>query len=186
MKWFWKMNTNHRHTLFLWLWIHPWVDQRASVNFTCYLLCPMSQHLCYSWKMFVTPSLSYTSALYTPHIPVINPQNSQGTQPYIISINTLFLPKNLSSNWDIQDHFCSTFQVVPLFPLFITSISFINSLVLSYELFLLKTKHEFVFFFFNLYWNLVHLQCYVSFRCLSKWLSYTYMCILFWILFHYW
>ena len=27
------------------------------------------------------------------------------------------------------------------------------------------------------YWNIVDLQCYVSFRCAAKWFSYTYTCI---------
>ena len=30
------------------------------------------------------------------------------------------------------------------------------------------------FFFFNFYWSRVHLQCFVSFCCTAKWISYTY------------
>ena len=29
----------------------------------------------------------------------------------------------------------------------------------------------------NFFWNIVDLQCYISFRYTEKWLSYTYMCI---------
>ena len=28
--------------------------------------------------------------------------------------------------------------------------------------------------FLNFYWSIVHLYCYVSFRCTAKWISYTY------------
>ena len=43
----------------------------------------------------------------------------------------------------------------------------------------------FVCLFFNLfYWSIVDLQC-VNFWCTAKWFSYTYICFLFHILFHY-
>ena len=31
------------------------------------------------------------------------------------------------------------------------------------------------FFFFLVNWSIVDLQCYVSFRCTAKWVSYTYL-----------
>ena len=39
------------------------------------------------------------------------------------------------------------------------------------------------FLFFN--WSIVDLQCCVNFYCIAKWFSYTYIYILFHILFHY-
>ena len=36
---------------------------------------------------------------------------------------------------------------------------------------------------FILYWGLADLQCYVSFKCIAKWISYTYIYIYIYILF---
>jgi len=42
-----------------------------------------------------------------------------------------------------------------------------------------------IFFKKSVYWHLVDLQCCVNFCCIAKWVHYTYICILFHILFHY-
>ena len=44
-------------------------------------------------------------------------------------------------------------------------------------------KQPFLFFYFN--FLMVDLQCCVNFWCTAKWLSYTHIYILFYILFHY-
>ena len=43
-----------------------------------------------------------------------------------------------------------------------------------------------LFLFLNLfYWSIVCLQCCVNFNCTAKWFTYTYICILFHVLFYY-
>ena len=37
-----------------------------------------------------------------------------------------------------------------------------------------KTMQIFLCFFFNFYWSVVGLQCFVSFQCTPKWISYIY------------
>ena len=41
------------------------------------------------------------------------------------------------------------------------------------------------FFKFIFYWSTVELQCCVNYCCTAKWLSYTYIYVIFHILFHY-
>lgn len=96
-KWFYETHTNKKHSFFLWLWIFFIVERRVSKDFTCYILGLMSQPLCHSWRIPMTPSLSYISAFTTPHMLFIYSQDFRSAQPCIIFVNDSFLPRNTPS-----------------------------------------------------------------------------------------
>ena len=56
----------------------------------------------------------------------------------------------------------------------------------GYWLWMSKLKLRHLFFWNrNFYWSIVDLQCWINFCYIAKWLNYTHLYILFYIVFHY-
>ena len=67
----------------------------------------------------------------------------------------------------------------------VASLGFSMYSIMSSTVTILLHRIPFIFALKNFFsWSIVDLQC-VNFHCIAKWLSYTHICILFYILFHY-